>query len=186
MAVVNRKFNYLFLAEPHTASRSLREALLQHPQSEEVGSHHATLKELEQRGVRRLRRCYMFSVVRNPADVLVTKWLHSKPEITLGQYIGSLAIQTPDLKNLLFRHTQDSRHLLHYENLQTELDTLLGGLGIPFVELPTIGQTPDKRPWPEYYGYNELDTVIRHFPEATAFGYADELRGIRQILLDKG
>ncbi|KPK50095.1 MAG: hypothetical protein AMS22_12660 [Thiotrichales bacterium SG8_50] len=185
MAVINRRYRYLFLAEPHTASRALRNALLQHTDSHEVGSHHSTLKDLKRRGVHGLSKCYPFSVVRNPADILVTKWLLSLPGLDLAGYLKQLLQNCRDPYNLLFLHNHYTRTHLHYEALQHDLDTFFGSMGIPFIELPTVGATPGKRPWREYYGLDELNLLLAYCKELPVGGYDQIIYRMRRKLLDK-
>jgi hypothetical protein len=185
MAVINRRFRYLFLAEPRTASRAMRNALLTHTCSQEVGAHHDTLDDLRRKGVRGLSKCYTFSVVRNPADVLASMWvILGRKRLPFNDYLCKLYAECRNPDNLLFQHNRYTKTQLRYENLQTGLDTLLGGLGIPFVELPTVGVTHGKDPWLTYYGVQELDTILARCPELETAGYAEEIRVIRQILLD--
>jgi hypothetical protein len=115
----------------------------------------------------------MFSVVRNPLDVFVTKWLTwgEKSGQSLFEYIRDSLRYCPDPNNLLFQHASRVSTVLKYESLQTDLDILLGGLGVPFVTLPVVGVTENKQPWSEYYDLFTRNYVIANCAEFTKFGY---------------
>ena len=172
MAVINDRFHYLFLAEPRTASRAMRDALLTHPGSREIGSHHASLRTLKSRyRLRRADRYYTFSVVRNPADILVTEWFEFGAGRSLFEYIRDRLYYCSDSDNPFFKHASTVKHFLHYEELQVGLDTLFGGLGIPFVVLPVVGKTLDKEYWRTYYSPETLHYLQSNCSEVSKFGY---------------
>jgi hypothetical protein len=146
----------------------MRDALLTHSHSREIGQHHSNLTMLRQRyGLR--RQYYTFSVVRNPADIFVSEWLGNKH--TLFEHIRN-RLDCDDPNNLFFRHSSTVNHILRYENLQLDLDTLFGGLGIPFVVLSVVGVTPGKQHWQNYYDEKTYSYLVQHCPEMKKFGYS--------------
>lgn len=89
MAVVSDKYKYIFLAEPHCASRSMRDALKEQHGATEIGHHHVTRVHLNAReniNLRRQRYTY-FSVVRHPFDVILTGYYFTRREIPFSEYL---------------------------------------------------------------------------------------------------
>lgn len=189
MAVANEKYHFVFLGEPRTASRAVRDALLTLADSYEAGFHHLGMKELLSRGDLRWRqrsKYATFSTVRNPADILATMWiLLSKPSgETFEQYIRREGDSRP--VNFFFRHALGADYILRYETLQEELDSILHRLICPTVKLKVVGRTEGKEPWFRYYSENDLHYILSHYPEITQYGYTDAIK--RQIIakrLDK-
>ena len=170
MAVVNTTYNYIFLAEKHCASRVLRDVLLEQPGSEYVAPHHASYDEV-------LDACPVvrenpddfttFSVVRNPADILVTMHFANSFQGYLrdvGQHPGGL----------FFQHAKDVDIPLVYENLDRELNIVLEAFQAPSVKLPRKEEyvTGGKNPWPAYYEKEDIDFILSVYPEIHMWGYA--------------
>lgn len=174
MAIVNKKYHYVFLAEKHCASRVLRDVLLQHPGSENVPPHHATLSELT-------ALCpvlrenpddfLVFSVVRNPADILVTMHFAN----SFQEYLRTTSLHPA---HTFFQHVEDVDAELRYENLERELNAILGPMGAPRVNLPRKEEyvTGGKHPWPSYYEKEDIDHIIKSYPEIRRWGYAGIIR----------
>lgn len=174
MAIVNKKYRYVFLAEKHCASRILRDVLSQHPGSEIVPPHHATLEELTAI-CPALREnpddFFVFSVVRNPADILVTMHFAN----SFQEYLRTVNLNPT---HTFFQHVEDGSVELRYENLERELNTVLETLGAPKVSIPRKEEyvTGGKNPWPAYYEKEDIDHIIRSFPEIMRWGYAGIIR----------
>ena len=82
MAVVNHQRKWLYLMEPHTASRAVCEFLKKNCGGSEVGHHHIDLPELVDRSrchldPRAIKDYDVLCTVRNPFDTLITKWRYS-------------------------------------------------------------------------------------------------------------
>ena len=184
MAVANEKWQFVFLAEPHTASRAVRDALLTIPGTYKAGSHHISMAAmLNYKNLRHRNRDYYttFCVVRNPADIMVTIWLQSyeytKQGQTLGDFIRRFGANKPTA--YFFKHAPTANEVLRYEDLEGGLNCLLRSIHAPSVVLDTVGQTKDKGPWFRYYTIEDLEYVLSNFPEATKWGYAEVIQ--RQI-----
>jgi hypothetical protein len=174
MAVVNTTYNYIFLAEKHCASRVLRDVLLEQPGSECVAPHHASYNEV-------LDACPVvrenpgdfttFSVVRNPADILVT--MHFA-----NSFQGYLRDVGGDPGRTFFQHIGDVDLELRYENLERELNVVLEAFQAPLVKLPRKEEyvTGGKNPWPAYYEKEDIDFILSVHPEIHIWGYADTIR----------
>ena len=174
MAVINKKYHYVFLAEKHCASRVLRDVLLQHPGSENVAPHHATLSEVTK--VCPILRenpddFLVFSVVRNPADVLVT--MHFA-----NSFQGYLRDIGRPPTHAFFRHVEYVDVELRYENLERELNAVLSQVEAPKVTIPRKEEyvTGGKNPWPSYYEKEDINYIISSFPEVRRWGYAGIIR----------
>lgn len=174
MAIVNTTYHYVFLAEKHCASRVLRDILLQQPGSEYVAPHHATLGEV-------MAVCpvlrenpddfLVFSVVRNPADILVT--MHFA-----NSFQGYLRGIGRPPTHAFFQHVEYVDAELRYENLERELNAILEPMGAPKVTIPRKEEyiTGGKNPWPSYYEKEDINYIISSFPEVRRWGYADTIR----------
>lgn len=155
MAIVNYHYGYLFLAEPHTASRSIEAALMEHEGSERVGQHD-TLQELSKSGrvdCKRLNRpLYSVSCVRHPADWLVSRFQHMTGwhirgfEAFFWNYMTSvLTTET------VFKHSDTSHFIWRYESLNSCIRGFCQQFNTPPVELPRIGITQGKGNFHDYY-----------------------------------
>lgn len=162
MAVVSDRYKYIFLAEPHTASRSITNALIEQHGANEIAHHHITRAHLISReGINLRRQKYtFFSVVRHPFDLLLTmyyvskrhkpylEWLHERLEHGL-KYVHDSKVLPAD-------------YYLHYERLDLELNNLMEKLKAPHLELLRMGITKDKPAnYMDAYGPEEIDFVIR-------------------------
>ena len=174
MAVVNKKYGYIFLAEKHCASRVLRDVLLGQPGSEYVAPHHASYNEV-------LDACPVvrenpgdfttFSVVRNPADILVTMHFAKSFQDYLRD-VGS------NPRRIFFQHADHVDIQLIYENLERELHIVLEAFQAPKVVLPRKEEyvTGGKNPWPSYYEKEDIDFILSTYPEIWNWGYAGTIR----------
>jgi hypothetical protein len=174
VAIVNSKYGYIFLAEKHCASRVLRDVLLEQPGSEHVASHHASYDEV-------LSVCptvrenpddfALFSVVRNPADILVT--MHFA-----NSFQGYLRDVGSNPRRIFFQHADRVDIQLIYENLERELSIVLEAFQAPRVVLPRKEEyvTGGKNPWPAYYEKEDIDFILSTYPEIWNWGYAGTIR----------
>ena len=170
MAIINTTFRYLFLAEPHCACRAIEKALLQQPGSSSVNAWvHASRTELIKSGID--RNLFVFSIVRHPADWIVTRYHH----LTGWHRQGFKAFVEYHLDNELwersvFMHGLFADQTLRYEHLHTTLNQLLANLSAPPVQLERVGETPGKKPWRSYYTPELLARVVA-LPDFLTFGY---------------
>lgn len=82
MAVVNHMKKWLYLMEPHTASRATSQFLKEKMGASEIGHHHIGVSELtnERRLHIKKKILYEYDIlctIRNPFDTIVTRWLYS-------------------------------------------------------------------------------------------------------------
>jgi hypothetical protein len=186
MAVANEKWKFVFLAEPHTASRAVRDALLKLDGSYKAGSHHISMEALlNYKSLRRRSRKHYttFCVVRNPADIMVTIWLQSSTRRdegeTLGEYIRRWGVQKPS--SFFFCHAATADEVLHYEDLQEELNGFLRLIHASSVKLETVGSTEGKEPWFRYYTADDLEYMLSNYPEIDQWGYTEVIQRQMQV-----
>lgn len=174
MAVINKKYRYVFLAEKHCASRILRDVLMHQPGGEYVPPHHATLSEL-------IKLCpdlrefpskfKTFSVIRNPADILVTMHFAN----TFQEFMRHISY---DPEHLFFKHVVDADAILHYEHLEDDLNDFLVHVGAQKVAIPYKEDyvTGGKKSWPAYYEERDIEFILNAFPEIKHWGYEHIIR----------
>jgi len=165
MAVINRKYKYLFLAEPRTGSRSVSIALRQHEGYESIGSHHATWQYLIKKNYltfKELDKLTVFSVRRHPADVIISDWLNTDDK-TLQECITARA-----LRETFYWHNHLG-YILKYEdglekclNLSFRFNKVFN-TPLPLVKLPWKGKTKEKKDWRSYYTEQEIEFMRQHF-----------------------
>ncbi len=162
MAVLNTKYGYLFLAEPETGSRAAAAAMLQHDGHQHVPGHHITHWQVRQKGC--LEDVVIFSVVRNPLDILVTRTLKGQHH-SLRQHICRCAG-----KRFYYHYGCD--RLLRYERgLESELNKFFKSIGAPSIHLDVIGKSINKTSWETYYSEADLEIAKLLIPEIEAYGY---------------
>jgi hypothetical protein len=179
MAVANEKWQFVFLAEPRTASRAVRDALLKLPMSYKAGSHHISMEAmLNSRSLRHKRGYYTtFCVVRNPADIMITIWLQSweyRQGVTLTEFLHQFGHDSPT--HFFFRHAAWADVILRYEDLEDGLNCFLRLKHAPSVQLEVVGPTMDKEPWFRYYTVEDFEYLLSNFPEVTQSGYAEAIK----------
>lgn len=162
MAIVNRKYGYIYLAEPHTGSRACHKALLQHEDSEQVGHHdYVDIPGL-----------ISFSVVRHPLDVIVTYFHQDKRsffEVVLAHVKRS---RDP----FFYYHAWRADRVLRYENgLAKEVNSFLELIGAPPVDFEIVKPTSNKRPWWTYFDDTTIRIVEVLLPELSKYGYTTRL-----------
>jgi len=168
MAVINTRYRYLFLAEKRCASRVLSDVLAAQPGSEIVLPHHATFDEVDDKCP--ISQEYTIcSIVRNPADILVTMQL-------ANSFQDYMRLAGCNPSRVFFQHESDI--VLRYENLENDLNTLLRSLKAPEVTIPYKEKyvTGLKNPWPSYYEERDIDFILGTFPEIERWGYIDIIR----------
>jgi hypothetical protein len=189
MAVVNHKQKWIFLAEPHTASRATREALLANCGGSPVGHHHIDLKELagprEHMDPRRIGEYKVIVGVRNPFDMMVTKYLYagkgSMVKARASRLAAHMGISREEAAKMPFSEVQvmhewiasnnphptlndpskgmdaDGTHFIYYENLAEDLETTFGR---PVLKpRDPKHTTSNKKHWSHYYA-NQPATLM--------------------------
>ena len=187
MAVINREQKWLFLCEPHTASRATSKALLTLDGCEEIAHHHATLTDITK--TTPIEYFIGFNIVytvRNPLDVLVTNWSISsnsrREEWTFEQWLTH-SINTPTVNLPLHRGLwQQCNIVSYYEHLQDDLNYIFG-CKIP-LEYDEKHITQHKRHWSSYYSDKSLDLILLYYQSfLDHYGY-EFTRNRREVTVD--
>ena len=163
MAVVNDYFKWLYVFEPHTASRATQEALLKWvPHSQTISHHHASFREMVERNpetpFERLQGYDVICTVRNPFDVLVTGYHREHGGRSFSDWLDVM-LKCPRAQVPLHRGLwQDASTFVYYEHLQEDLDWVMGS---PIL----LGQNPahkteGKKPWQDYYSLDQMDRLL--------------------------
>lgn len=179
----------LFLAQQHTASMAISEALGKR-RGLYIAPGHATLTQIRQgqawiehpgrpaRGP--LARKVMtgketsFTVLRNPYDTFTTWYLRSKFEGTFEAFVSTVgrSFPSPYVRDNEIRWHADTDIRLRYERLPESFDEFMRVEGFEEIELPIKNVTKGKQPWKSYYSQQALDTVNERFSlDIAAMGY---------------
>jgi hypothetical protein len=162
MAIVNRKYGYIYLAEPHTGSRACAKALLQHEGSEQVGHH----EYIDIPGL------VSFSVVRHPLDIIVTYFHHDKRSF----FEVVLAHVKRSHDSIFYYFAWQTNRVLRYENgLAKEVNEFLRSIDAPPVDFEIIKPTPNKQFWWTYFDDTTIRIIEVLLPELSKYGYTTEL-----------
>lgn len=179
----------LFLAQQHTGSMAVSAALRQR-KGLFVTPGHSTLKQIEDgrswieypgdpgRGPNPWSLMTgsetTFTIVRNPYDVITTWFVRSKYDGTFETFVAGVGRHwaSPYVKDYEIRWHADAQVRLRHETLDDDFAALLRSVRIDPVALLRENATPGKRPWPEYYSEQSLETVNDRFHvEIAAMGY---------------
>lgn len=184
MAVWNRKYGYLFLCEPHTASRSTLDALLTHDESQEIGHHHVGIPEIHQKSLiprQQLKNALTFSTLRNPYDLLVTRWFyHDRCRHKFADYVR-ISHEHETIGGTIFWRTKGVKRHSFHELLPGSINELLAEVNAPPVQLSRRGVTEGKPKWWTLYDKELLDYVTDNFEDVRRHNYTcfwDEELGI--------
>lgn len=174
MAIINRTHGYLFLAEPHCATRAVEAALKHQPGSKVIDAWvHVSRDDLIRKKIILPHEpLYTFSVVRNPADWVVTRYHH----LTGWHSRGFKAFLEYHLENHLwdksvFMHAKDTDRVLRYEFLSQQLNEILESRGASPVRLDRIGVTAGKRAWDSYFTREQLAYMQTNLKDFATYGY---------------
>jgi hypothetical protein len=121
MSVVNVSAGFVYLANPHTASRATTTALLALPGSEEVAHHHANLAVTIEACPNASKCSTVFQTVRDPLDWLVSRFLCN------GGFRGEWKDWVKKYPPPIFRKfIGEATCYAKYENLKDDLQRLTG------------------------------------------------------------
>ena len=168
MAILNRKYGYLFLSEPYCASRAVKSALAEQDGSVVLDTWvHNSFPKLVQLGFLKYHEpVYKFSIIRNPLDYLVTKFHH-----LTGWHKNGFQSFLRAQSGTQFLHANDVDKTLRYEHLESQLNELLESRGAPPVSLTVVGKTESKRPWQSYYMADDIAVARAQVSDFRLYGY---------------
>jgi hypothetical protein len=173
MAVINRLAGYLFLSEPHCASRSLTQVLCSHKGSVPIGQHD-TLEQLISKGDVSVDDAVLkFCVIRNPKDWLVTRFHHMTSWHKAGfKSFLKYQIENDTLSRVMFAHAPVCNRILRHETLLPDLKNLLAKFSLKVTELPVIGKTKGRQPWRDYFDEESLGCLRTYMKNIPTYGYS--------------
>ena len=184
MAVINKQFGFVFLAEPHTGSRAVRDALLTLEGSVETnGDHHLDLLGCYKKGfINEIEadEFTVFAAIRNPYDLLVTRWwYHARNSYTFREWITDIAWIHEQREGTLFWRSRDFvDFFVRHETLDVGVNTILDGCDAPSVVLDEVGRTIGKPDWTTLW-YPELDQLARgRYQDIERYGYRARYEGL--------
>jgi len=174
MAIANHKSKWLFLMEPHTASRAVTAAL---PQVGGVrcGHHHIDIATITRRdraeiSAKKIGEYKVIAAVRNPFDMVITRYKAAKSDLSFHEWVMKMmGLNRLEPSNGL---EATATHFVYYEHLAEDLETTFGrpiDLGYDDEH-----KTVDKEPWQTYYhGEGSLvkALTIHWFPYLMKYGY---------------
>lgn len=183
MAVINHKYQFVFLAEPHTGSRAVRDALCKLEGSVETnGNHHIDLFGCVSAGYLSHDEAELFTVfsaVRDPHDVLVSRWLYHNRKVTpFANFVDRARVSeqigySGDIEGTLFWRTYEQVDwFVRYETLHKGLNVLLASLGAPVIEeLPFVGKSEGRPDWRDLWSTPLESYARKHFPDVRRYHY---------------
>lgn len=122
MAVVNTHLGFVFLANPHTASRATETALMQLEHSLLVGHHHADLTLVKREYPNACTCKTVFETVRHPLD-----WLVSRYCCRGGRVIDwEPFLMMREKKRIFGRFSGQTNAFIKYETLKADLESITG------------------------------------------------------------
>jgi len=164
----------LFLAEPHCATRSIEQALKGQDGAVAIDAWvHVSHEDLiKKKIIKPHEPLYTFSVVRHPADWIVTRYHH----LTGWHSKGFHPFVRYHLENNLwdrsvFMHAKNTDRVIRYEHLAQQLNEILESRGAPPVSLGRLGQTANKQEWRSYFDREELEQLPIKLKDFSNYGY---------------
>lgn len=176
--VISHRYRYIFVQTMKTASTAIASELCQHYEGEKILHKHATISEFREQASEAERGYFSFAGVRNPLDVLVSRFVlrrdgrnkdqeHLKQQRFIQANGGdfnafffeymvrrqprplALAIVPNDWNSEAFASID---YIYRYENLQEDFAAILSRLNIPQVrKLPMGNPTAGKGEYLDYY-----------------------------------
>ena len=193
MALVNYKRKFIYLMEPHTASRATVTTVIKYvPETSPIGNHHANIEDLtywrrQYVDLKRIKGFDILATVRNPFDVLVTRWrrnssFKNKPLtewVEVSERVEDSIACVPSSRKLY----KDANIFLYYEELEDDLKWVFTQ---PELELgyDQSHKTAGKKYWREYYTDGLMDHLLAREDWATyleRFGYHVYKDGVIEI-----
>lgn len=183
MAIVNRKYEFVFLAEPHTGSRAVREALQKLEGSVETnGDHHLDLQGCFAKGYLsefEAETFLVFSAIRDPHDLLVSRWVyHDRQRIPFRDYLETARISEQQdsagltMDTLFWRTCEQVDWFIRHETLHDGLNTILDQVGAPLIDsLPIVGRTQEKPDWRQLWDEDTEQWAQLFFSDICRYDY---------------
>jgi len=163
---------FVYLATPHTGSRSVRDALQGIEGTVTIDPHHISWADLQ--GHKEIKGGEIrFCAIRNPYDLLVTWWLKTGASPHKGKTFADFIARYHFAgQHCLYHHAPDADVVMEVESLEADLNAVLADCGLDPVDLPRINVTEGKQPWQSYYDAECIELANRRFAEEfMQYGY---------------
>ena len=192
MAVINDKYKFMFLCEPHTASRSTRDALMQLETSRETSQYHhinvARAIHNHYLTPEQASEYYLFATIRDPHDLLVTKWFisnglgrRSRPLSPAGLEKRRVAffefikghIKTLKDNTIFWRFYRDVNTFVRFEHLEQGINQILISLGAPTISLDYKREykTDGKTQWQDEWNDKAYHWALDNYQDIVRYSY---------------
>ena len=179
MAVINDKYEFMFLCEPHTASRSVRDALMQLETSRETSQYHhinvARAIHNHYLTPEQASEYYLFATIRDPHDLLVTKWFISVSRRDQTGFFKFISEHIKTLKDntIFWRFYRDVNTFVRFEKLEQGVNQILRGLGAPTVTLDHKREykTDGKGHWRDEWSERAYRWAADNYQDINRYGY---------------
>lgn len=187
MALYNRDLKFIYLFEPHTASRAILEHLPKYVHgTATIQHHHISIQDMTNWRKQILRpqdalQCRIICMVRNPLDTLVTRWRSSSFQHVSFQRFFDNNKDHHQIKEPGMGLYRDAEFFCYYEDLQEDLRWMFNR---PLLELgwDDTHKTKGKEPWYTYYSYDMVQYLQDVYkPYLTTFGYSFTFENGRPI-----
>ena len=172
MAVIHRRQKWMYLFEPHTASRATQRVLISIG-GMQCGAHHDGVTQMRTRlRQQHITEYDIAATVRNPIDALVTRYIKNNLEgLSFDVWVDRNKIKEP-LSGLW----RGANRYCWYENLQGDLNHMFhrnSSNDSDFVlEHLDNDKTPGKQPWWTYPSQATIDLLLGRFKSfMEMFGY---------------
>jgi chondroitin 4-sulfotransferase 11 len=196
--MIDDKHKFIFIHIPKTGGTSIEKAFKKRIKG---GHKHLTLFDYENELKTEIEKYFVFSVIRNPWDRLVSYWKyrqgkrHAPIDGKLNEFdkwlkfISSLDLNNlngktargniPDFRmgldlqfnSLLNKKNEININLIRFENLQEDFNTICDKIGIPQQQLPHKNKTKHKH-YTEYYDEETKQIVAEKYAkDIECFGY---------------
>ena len=165
MAVINYNRKFIYLFEPHTASRATQDALKAHVKgSSTVGHHHIAMEHLtawrrQHVEPRRIKEFKVITTVRNPFDTLITRWKHGEHKNKLLEEFVDTCWDSELLQPARGLY-KDAPYFCWYEHLQDDLRWMFSNSKLE-LGLNPLHKTEGKKPWQDYYTFKLYDMLCQ-------------------------
>ena len=196
--MIDDKHKFIFIHIPKTGGTSIELTFKKRIK----GSHkHLTLFDYENELKSEIEKYFIFSVIRNPWDKLVSYWKYrqGKPHAPVDgklnefdkwlKFISSLDLNNlngktargniPDFRmgldlqfnSLLNKKNEINVNLIRFENFQEDFNTICDKIGIPKLQLPHKNKSKHKH-YTEYYD-DETRSIVaeKYAKDIEYFGY---------------
>lgn len=190
--ILSHKYQFLFIKTKKTAGSSV-EIYLQNfiDPNERITSHvkerhlenglwnHMGIGHLEARGGYRkyLRDYFVFTVVRNPMEKIISEFFWSDrnndyggdfDRFLKGQHVRA-TLNWPLLVDSMGTVSRYIDNIIYFESLLFDLNVVLNAFNLPAIldkkDFPKdkMGYRTDKRPWHEFMNNNQIEYIFQNF-----------------------